>query len=86
MVSHDSTSSRRSRMSAQEQLDRMQRNQEAQRKSEAPQSSLTGRWRDSLKRGSSWVGVNPHGEGAVGLGLGRGNGSNASVFIGASRL
>ncbi|XP_053117778.1 pleckstrin homology domain-containing family A member 4 isoform X2 [Hemicordylus capensis] len=53
MVSSDTTAPRRSRMSAQEQLDRMQRNQEAQRRSEAAQSGSLGRWRDSLKCGSS---------------------------------
>ncbi|XP_054849249.1 pleckstrin homology domain-containing family A member 4 [Eublepharis macularius] len=52
-VSSDTTAPRRSRMSAQEQLDRMQRNQEAQRKSEASQLNPSGHWRDSLKRGSS---------------------------------
>ncbi|XP_015274011.1 PREDICTED: pleckstrin homology domain-containing family A member 4 [Gekko japonicus] len=53
VVSPDTTAPRRSRMSAQEQLDRMQRNQEAQRKSEATQLSPPSHWRDSLKRGSS---------------------------------
>ncbi|KAL8176811.1 UNVERIFIED_CONTAM: hypothetical protein K2H54_038908 [Gekko kuhli] len=53
VVSPDTTAPRRSRMSAQEQLDRMQRNQEAQRKSEAAQLSPSSHWRDSLKRGSS---------------------------------
>ncbi|XP_044303654.1 pleckstrin homology domain-containing family A member 4 [Varanus komodoensis] len=43
---------RRSRMSAQEQLDRMQRNQEAKRKSEAAQPGSLGHRRDSLKHGS----------------------------------
>ncbi|XP_060111475.1 pleckstrin homology domain-containing family A member 4 [Heteronotia binoei] len=52
VVSPDTTAPRRSRMSAQEQLDRMQRNQEAQRKSEAAQISPLSPWRDSLKRGS----------------------------------
>lgn len=50
-------------MSAQEQLDRMQRHQEAKRKSEAAQPSPLGHGRDSLKHGSSRVGVKPCGEG-----------------------
>ncbi|XP_062994783.1 pleckstrin homology domain-containing family A member 4 isoform X2 [Elgaria multicarinata webbii] len=53
VVPSEATAPRRSRMSAQEQLDRMQRNQEAKRKSEAAQPSPLGHWRDSLKRGSS---------------------------------
>ncbi|XP_048374268.1 pleckstrin homology domain-containing family A member 4-like isoform X2 [Sphaerodactylus townsendi] len=53
VASPDTTTPRRPRMSAQEQLDRMQRNQEAQRKSEAAQTNPLGHWRDSLKRGSS---------------------------------
>ncbi|XP_063157220.1 pleckstrin homology domain-containing family A member 4 [Candoia aspera] len=53
VASSEVTITRRSRMSAQEQLDRMQRHQEAKRKSEAAQPSPLGHWRDSLKRGSS---------------------------------
>ncbi|KAM6452415.1 pleckstrin homology domain-containing family A member 4 isoform 2-T7 [Liasis olivaceus] len=53
VASSDATVPRRSRMSAQEQLDRMQRHQEAKRKSEAAQTSPLGHWRDSLRRGSS---------------------------------
>ncbi|XP_028557730.2 pleckstrin homology domain-containing family A member 4 isoform X1 [Podarcis muralis] len=52
VVPTEAVASRRPRMSAQEQLDRMQRNQEAKRKSEAAQPNALGHWRDSLKRGS----------------------------------
>ncbi|XP_061447180.1 pleckstrin homology domain-containing family A member 4 isoform X3 [Rhineura floridana] len=53
VVPSETVTPRRSRMSAQEQLDRMQRNQEAKRKLDAAQPNPLGRWRDSLKRGSS---------------------------------
>ncbi|XP_020648375.3 pleckstrin homology domain-containing family A member 4 isoform X1 [Pogona vitticeps] len=59
VASSETTVSRSGRMSAQEQLIRMQRNQEARRKSEAAQASTQGSWRDSLKRGSGRVGVKP---------------------------
>ncbi|XP_029138854.1 pleckstrin homology domain-containing family A member 4 [Protobothrops mucrosquamatus] len=62
VISSETTVPRRSRMSAQEQLDRMQRHQEAKRKSEAAQPPPLGHWRDSLKHGSSRVGVKPCGE------------------------
>ncbi|XP_066484479.1 pleckstrin homology domain-containing family A member 4 [Tiliqua scincoides] len=52
-VVSEATAPRRSRMSAQEQLDRIQRNQEAQRKLEAAQSGSLARRQDSLKSGSS---------------------------------
>ncbi|XP_034279136.1 pleckstrin homology domain-containing family A member 4 isoform X1 [Pantherophis guttatus] len=53
VASSETTVPRRSRMSAQEQLDRMQRHQQAKRKSEAAQPTPLGHWRDSLKHGSS---------------------------------
>ncbi|XP_008117118.2 pleckstrin homology domain-containing family A member 4 isoform X1 [Anolis carolinensis] len=49
----EATAPRSGRMSAQEQLIRMQRNQEAKRKAEAAQSNPPGPCRESLKRGSS---------------------------------
>ncbi|KAJ6654417.1 hypothetical protein lerEdw1_007010 [Lerista edwardsae] len=52
-VISDATAPRRPRMSAQEQLDRIQRNQEAQRKLEAAQSGSLARRQDSFKGGSS---------------------------------
>ncbi|XP_067325996.1 pleckstrin homology domain-containing family A member 4 isoform X2 [Anolis sagrei] len=49
----EASAPRSGRMSAQEQLIRMQRNQEAKRKAEAAQSNPSGPCRESLKRGSS---------------------------------